>query len=70
VTNPRVTIHGLTSLEREWLGGLFAKAGGVADNDFSIAAFASAAARGIRSHAAVSITNAGLVVEVEVTHGE
>ncbi len=63
--NPRVTIHDLTAIEREFLGALFSVAGGVANREFALAATASAAARGIKAHAAVAITDAGLVVELE-----
>lgn len=66
----RITIHDLAALEREWLGGLFAQSGGIADERFTIAALTSAAARGIRAHSAVGITTAGLVVDLPPTRSD
>lgn len=60
----RITIHQLMARERELLGGLFAAAGGVADERFTIAALACAAARGIPAHTAIALTDAGLVVDL------
>jgi hypothetical protein len=69
MTAPRITIHDLGALEREFLGALFARAGGVADHDFAVAATATAGARGIKAHAVVALTDMGLVVELETPHG-
>jgi hypothetical protein len=65
----RITIHDLTTTERELLGGLWTNAGAVADERFTLAVLASAAARGIRAHSAIGLTAAGVVVWVPIADG-